>query len=91
MKPPDSHRSLLDKVTDYLPAVFVLDGISDRLSRSKQCALRGKFWRSINPHSEETGGIVIAAKKKEAARSLGQLIDRLRSRYSFGYVSSNQK
>jgi VWFA-related protein len=68
-------HDLIDRIIDKLPS-------------------RGRnrdFKHSIIPHSNETGGIVLTAKKKETASKLTQLIDRLRSCYSLGYVASNQK
>ena len=74
----------------YYPPYFILD----RILRKKRERIRrqgGNIRPSITPHSNETGGIVIAANRNEIVRQFAQLIDRLRSRYSFGYVSQNQK
>ena len=41
--------------------------------------------------SSETGGLLLKTKREDAGDRLRDLIDRLRTRYSFGYVSTNQK
>jgi VWFA-related protein len=45
---------------------------------------------NIRSYSEETGGIIINADKKKLEANLTELIEHLRSRYSFGYLPSNQ-
>ncbi len=46
---------------------------------------------SINDYAEQTGGIVMQIEKQDAVEKLGRLIERLRTRYSFGYSSLNVK
>ena len=45
----------------------------------------------IGMFANETGGLFLKTGKEDASARLGDLIDRLRSRYSLGYVSTNQK
>ena len=45
----------------------------------------------IGVFASETGGLFVKTGKEDASARLGDLIDRLRTRYSFGYVSTNQK
>lgn len=45
---------------------------------------------NVRSYSEETGGIIINADKKKLEANLIDLIEHLRSRYSFGYLPSNQ-
>jgi hypothetical protein len=45
----------------------------------------------IDGYADATGGVVLDGRNSKAEEKLVQLIELLRSRYSFGYVSSNQK
>jgi len=46
---------------------------------------------SVGNYVKETGGIVLAVDKDDAVTKLAALIERLRTRYSFGYTSQNEK
>lgn len=46
---------------------------------------------SVNPYAEQTGGEIASANKDEINARLGEMFDHLRSRYTFGYSSTNQK
>jgi Ca-activated chloride channel family protein len=46
---------------------------------------------SVKGYANETGGIVIGADKKRLGADLDELIERLRSRYSFGFTSPREK
>lgn len=46
---------------------------------------------SIKAYADKTGGIVVGAKKEELNEKFVELMDRLRTRYTIGYVSSNTK
>jgi VWFA-related protein len=46
---------------------------------------------SVSPFVEETGGLKMQVDKTEAGARLAELIERLRSRYSFGYNTTNSK
>jgi hypothetical protein len=41
--------------------------------------------KAVNKYAEETGGEVMGADKKEVDDKLGEMIDRLRSRYAIGF------
>src|SRR5215510_6632778 len=45
---------------------------------------------SVNPHAELTGGEMTAANKETINARLGEMIDRLRNRYTLAYAPSNQ-
>jgi VWFA-related protein len=45
---------------------------------------------SVNPHAELTGGEMTAANKETINARLGEMIDRLRNRYTLAYSPSNQ-
>ncbi len=45
--------------------------------------------RALNPYAERTGGEIMNADKKEVETKLAELIDHLRTRYSFGYRPSS--
>ncbi len=45
--------------------------------------------RALNPYAERTGGEIMNADKKEVETKLADLIDHLRTRYSFGYRPSS--
>jgi VWFA-related protein len=45
---------------------------------------------SVNPYIEQTGGELASASKDEINARLGEVIDHLRSRYSLGYLPTNQ-
>ncbi|MGH9938683.1 MAG: VWA domain-containing protein, partial [Blastocatellia bacterium] len=45
---------------------------------------------TVNPHAELTGGEMTAANKETINARLGEMIDRLRNRYTLGYAPSNQ-
>lgn len=55
------------------------------------------FWRkvlykgNINIYANETGGLVLRAKKGEVGEKLTDLIDQLRTRYTLGYMPTNRK
>src|SRR5262249_33705667 len=54
-------------------------------------AMQEHFKRtSVNPYAELTGGEMTAASKETINTRLGEMIDRLRSRYSLGYAPTNQ-
>lgn len=46
---------------------------------------------SIHKYANETGGIIVGAKTDEFDTKLIAMIERLRTRYTIGYVSSNTK
>jgi VWFA-related protein len=46
---------------------------------------------SIRKYAEDTGGVVIVVDKGDVSAKLTEIIIQLRSRYSFGYVSSNPR
>jgi VWFA-related protein len=46
---------------------------------------------SIGAYVSETGGISLSANQMNASLKLAELIERLRTRYSLGYYSTNQK
>src|SRR5579864_7752302 len=46
---------------------------------------------SVHKYAAESGGIVIGARREEIASKLGELIDRLRSRYTIAYRPQGQK
>lgn len=43
----------------------------------------------LNPQADATGGLVVAAKKKEITDKFTAIIEHLRTRYSLGYMPSN--
>jgi VWFA-related protein len=45
---------------------------------------------SVNPYAEMSGGEMTAASKETINTRLGEMIDRLRNRYSLGYSPTNQ-
>jgi VWFA-related protein len=45
--------------------------------------------KAVNKYAEETGGEVMGADKKEVDDKLGEMIDRLRSRYTIGFRPSD--
>lgn len=46
---------------------------------------------SIRKYAEDTGGVVLVVDKGDISAKLTEIIIQLRSRYSFGYVSSNSR
>src|SRR5262245_10037829 len=57
----------------------------------QQPAIQERYKRtSVNPYVEQTGGEIAGASKDEINVRLGEVFDHLRSRYSLGYVSTNQ-
>src|SRR5262249_60887196 len=57
----------------------------------QQPAIQERYKRtSVNPYAEQTGGEIAGASKDEINARLGEVFDHLRSRYSIGYVSTNQ-
>ena len=64
----------------------VLDGIL-----FQHPAMQQHFKRtSVNPYVELTGGEIVAANKETINARLGEMIERLRSCYSLGYIPINQ-
>jgi VWFA-related protein len=49
------------------------------------------FTGNIYIYAEKTGGLVLKSNKAEADKRLAEIIDRLRTRYAIGYVSTNTK
>ena len=47
------------------------------------------FKGDIYSYAEKTGGLVLKSSKSEAHTKFAEMIDRLRTRYAIGYVSSN--
>ncbi|HMG32719.1 MAG TPA: VWA domain-containing protein [Blastocatellia bacterium] len=45
---------------------------------------------SVRNYANQTGGVIINANKKRLATDLDELIERLRSRYSLGFFSTNE-
>lgn len=45
----------------------------------------------IGPYVEETGGVITPASALDASRKLAEVIERLRTRYSLGYYSTNPR
>jgi Ca-activated chloride channel homolog len=45
---------------------------------------------SVNPYVEETGGEIASSSKDEVNARLSEVFEHLRSRYSIGYISTNQ-
>lgn len=53
---------------------------------------KGRFIEdSIANYVAETGGVVLQVDKDDVVSKLASLIDRIRTRYSFGYTPSNEK
>jgi hypothetical protein len=46
---------------------------------------------TVETYSNETGGEVLGAKTEEIEVKFTELVDRLRTRYAIGYLSSNTK
>jgi len=46
---------------------------------------------TVDPYADSTGGVVFKSGREAVEEKLAALISLLRSRYGFGYVSSNQK
>jgi VWFA-related protein len=46
---------------------------------------------SVSKYVEETGGDLVKIEGSDAGKKLGQAIERLRARYSLGYLSTNEK
>src|SRR5215831_1963765 len=69
-------RSLLNVADDI---IFQTPQIQDKWKRT-----------SVNPYAEQTGGEIAGASKDEISVRLGEVLDHLRSRYSLGYVPTNQ-
>ena len=47
--------------------------------------------RNVTPYAKLTGGVVLEAGKDDVTAKLAEILNLLRQRYSFGYVSSNSK
>jgi VWFA-related protein len=56
----------------------------------KQVLISGEV-EVVNSYVERTGGVAIEADQQNVKEGFIHLIERLRTRYSFGYVSSNEK
>lgn len=46
---------------------------------------------SVSTYAKKTGGEVMGIRKEEIETRLVELIERLRTRYAIGYISSNTK
>lgn len=65
------------KSLKYDPTFFVL----------KKLLLKG----DIKSYAEKTGGLVLKSKKEDIATKLAEIINRLRTRYTLGYIPTNTK
>ena len=45
----------------------------------------------VNKYADQSGGLVIGARREEVADKLADLIDRIRSRYTLGYTPAQTK
>lgn len=67
--------------------------VNNVLIKSPDAILLRRIFRvgSVNKYAEKTGGEVLPASKQDIDSKLGELLSRLRARYSIGYVSTNTK
>jgi VWFA-related protein len=63
------------------------------LSKAQRATIWNRLLRkgNIKKYADETGGVVLNAKKEDVESQFGQLIDQLRTRYTLAYMPSNQK
>jgi VWFA-related protein len=66
--------------------------VGDFAAEFNRYKAKGRFIEdSIANYVTETGGVVLQVDKDDVVSKLAGLIDRIRTRYSFGYVPSNEK
>ncbi|HXG65999.1 MAG TPA: VWA domain-containing protein, partial [Blastocatellia bacterium] len=78
-----SKPSKLVRSMDYHPAVW--------LARKLKLLRNYNKGGGVDLYANYTGGVVGDGRKSKAEEKLAELIELIRSRYSFGYISSNQK
>ncbi len=62
-----------------------------KYTKSLGLGLFNRNSRNVTPYAKETGGVVLDGRKHRSAEKLTEIIDLLRQRYSFGYVSTNPR
>lgn len=79
-------------VTELLESGAVVYGLVVRAAIGKffNVVTLGKV-NAVEPFSEQTGGEVMGADKKEVGAKLGEMFARLRTRYSLGFKPSHAK
>ncbi|HEY7910335.1 MAG TPA: VWA domain-containing protein [Blastocatellia bacterium] len=93
-QPDDAGHSRGEAMQELLENGSVVSAliIGDFETAVKEYGLKGYHLAdSIGPYVAETGGVIIPASKSDASRKLGEVIERLRTRYSLGYFSTNAK
>jgi VWFA-related protein len=93
-QPPALDHSESEALAQLMEAGGSLSGliVGDFAAAASKYKQQGEILRdSIASYVSETGGIVQPIEKSDAVEKLARLIERLRSRYSFGYTSQNAK
>lgn len=93
-QPPALDHSESEALAQLLETGSSLSGliVGDFAAAASKYRQHGEILRdSIANYVSETGGLVQPIEKSDAVEKLARLIERLRSRYSFGYTSQNAK
>jgi hypothetical protein len=80
---PFEYESRSWKIVKHLPPIAIADKVLAK--RNKE-----DFKDYLLPHIDATGGVALTAKEKEINLKFSHIIQRLRARYSFGYIPINQ-
>ena len=93
-QPPAIDHPESEAIAQLIEAGASLSGliVGDFAAAASKYKQQGEILRdSIANYVSETGGIVQPIEQSDAVEKLARLIERLRSRYSFGYTSQNTK
>ena len=91
-QPDQEGHSRSDASEQLVEAGIVMSSlvVTDFDARASSYMKRGMtLYDSVGPFVSETGGLYMQTDKTGASAKLAELIERLRTRYSFGYTPSN--
>lgn len=91
-RPPKSAHTEAEAFAQLFEHDIAVFGLMMQSAEGKVLGFANIFMRSagdLNKYAERTGGEVIKAEKENVEQRLAEVIDRVRARYTLGYVSTN--
>lgn len=93
-RPPKSAHTEADALAQLFEHDIAVFGLMMQSTEGKVLGFVNVFMRGagdINKYAERTGGEVIKAEKENVDQRMAEVIDRVRARYTLGYVSTNAR
>lgn len=91
-RPPKSVHSEDEAFAQLFEHDIAVFGLMLQSAEGKMLGFMNIFMRGagdLNKYAERTGGEVIKAEKEDVNQRMAEIIDRVRARYTLGYVSTN--